>query len=221
MTAGPAAQAVRDTFSVLRWRDILLIGLPAFLFEEILRIANLMDVAAAIFGAVIILAALLVPAATLVREHARSVQTAVVERVLDPQDQPSDQELEGRRQALYAILVDLDLALASLLRGFAYVVLSVPFAAIALLHPPLTFGHWPHWWPHHSYPATLETALAGVCLALVVAAVFSFYPLTWVMIRRQNLQSLRDALAEPFPPQPLREADRQGFLRRIRRRSSR
>lgn len=218
MTAGPTAEAVRDTLRVLRWRDILLIALPAFVFEELLRIANLTDVAAATFGAAVVFAALLVPAATLVREHARSVQESVVERVLDPQDQPSDQELEERRQTHYAILGDLDLALASLLRGFAYGVLAVPCAAFALLHPPLDFGHWPRYWPQHNYPPTLETALVGVCLALLVVAVFSFYPLTWVMIRRKNLRSLRYALAEPFPPQDPQKAGIQRFLRWIGRR---
>lgn len=205
MTAGPATLAVRDTFSVLRIRDILFIALLALAFEEVLRVANLGDVAGAVFGAVVAFAALLVPAATLVREHVRSVQQAVVERVLDPQDQPSDKELEERRQTYYAMLGDLDLALAPLLRGFAYGMLAVPFAALALVHPHLTFGHWPAWWLHHRDPPNLETTLVGICLALLLAAVLSFYPLTWVMIRRQNLISLRSALAAPFPPRDPRE----------------
>jgi hypothetical protein len=201
VTAGPATLAVRDTFSVLRLRDILFVALPALAFEEVLRVANLGDVAGAVFGAVVAFAALLVPAATLVREHVRSVQQAVVERVLDPKDQPSDEELEERRQTYHAMLGDLDSTLAPLLRGFAYGMLAVPFGALVLVHPHLSFGHWPTWWLHHRDPPNLESTLVGICLALLLAAVLSFYPLTWVMIRRQNLISLRRALAAPFPSQ--------------------
>jgi hypothetical protein len=201
VTTGPARLAIRDTFSVLRLRDIFFVALPAFAFEEVLRVENLGDVTGAVFGAVVAFAALLVPAATLVREHVRSVQHAVVERVIDPQDQPSDEELEKRRKAYYAMLGDLDLALAPLLRGFAYGMLAVPFGAIALVRPQLSFGHWPAWWLHHRTPPNLEIALIGFCLALLLAAVLSFYPLTWVMIRRQNLISLRAELATPFPSQ--------------------
>ena len=197
--AGPATLAVRDTLSVLRLRDIFFVALPALIFEEVLRITNPGDVAEAVFGAVVAFAALLVPAATLVREHVRSVQQAVVERVLDPKDQPSDDEIEERRQTYYAMLGDLDLALAPLLRGFAYGMLAVPFGALALVYPHLSFGHWPAWWLHHRDPPNLETTLVGICLALLLDAVLSFYPLTWVMIRRQNLISLRRTLAAPLP----------------------
>lgn len=207
MTAGPAALAIRDTLSVLRLRDIIFVALPALAFEEVLRVVDVGDVAGAVFGGVVAFAALLVPAATLVREHVRSVQQAVVERVIDPQDQPSDEELDKRRQTYYVMLGDLDSAMASLLRGFAYGMLAVPFAAIALVHPHLSLGHWPAWWLHHRDPPNLETTFVGICLALLLAAVLSFYPLTWVMIRRQNLISLRRALAAPFPPQSTHRAE--------------
>jgi hypothetical protein len=195
MRSTPASDALRDSFSVVRFRDVVIVMLVGFIFEELLRSANLADAAAPTFGAAIVFAALLVPAATLVREHAQSTQRAVVERVIRPTDSPSADELEDRRRTQYAMLKDLDSALTSLMRGFVYAVLAVPFSAVALVHPQIAFGKWPHWWLHHSYSATLETSLVGISLALLVAAVLEFYPLTWVMIRRQNLKALLATLA--------------------------
>ncbi|MFD5514240.1 hypothetical protein ACFWIB_42215 [Streptomyces sp. NPDC127051] len=180
----------------------------ALLLEELFRVADPADVAGPLFAATAAVAALLVPAAALVRDHALAFQSAVVQRVIAPRDDPTWQEREDRRRAHLMMLEDLKRVQDPLLRGFAYVLIAVPCAAFALVRPHGALWHWWCGWPRADRPVTLETSLVGISLALLVSAVWSFYPVTWVMLRERYLDTLRIALANPFPPsEPAAEAD--------------
>ncbi|MFJ3728792.1 hypothetical protein ACIPYQ_40365 [Streptomyces sp. NPDC090045] len=197
---GPTARATRATVKVVRFGDLLYVTVFALVLEELFRVADPADVAGPLFGATAAVAALLVPAAALVRDHALAFQSAVVQRVIAPRDGPTWEEREERRKVHLMMLDDLKRVQDPLLRGFAYTLIAVPCAALALVRPHGALWHWWSGWPSADRPVTLETSLVGISLALLVSAVWSFYPVTWVMLRERHLDTLRIALANPIPP---------------------
>jgi hypothetical protein len=199
MNGGPARRALGGTVKVVRWRDLFYVGALAAVGEEVARATGGASAAGILMGAAATFAALLVPAAALVRDHVRSAESAVYERVLDPALQIDDPERERRRVAQAGMISDLREALAPMLRGFLWMMLAFSIAAIDILGPDETIGQLPRGWIKPQLPVTVGTILTGLIVSLLLIAIWSFYPLTWEMLRRDNLHTLEAVLAHPLP----------------------